>query len=419
MIAKFLDFLNEKSIDYRVTNGYQEISNPSQPESDWDILFKKKDFAQIDKTIKAFSKSFGYVIVQEYHQQKYAKNIFLYNPKYSELLNLDLYGELSRNGIRILNEEEVFSNTKHFKSVSILKPDQEFIQYLVKKIDKEKISKINFDYLMTLYANNKEACLKYLTLFFKNTSFDIINLFEYSNHNLFLENILLFKNDFNNNKKNAKDGVWNSFWRITKRIVKPTGITIAFLGPDGSGKSTIIDLLKKQILPFRKICYFHLKPILKKTKETHAVVVNPHANKAYSEVKSYGKLLYFIYQYNWGWLKNIFLLKRRSTMVIFDRYFDDMLVDYKRYRFGGNTAVAGYFRKIIPQPEIYFILTAESTVILNRKQEVTPKELERQIIGYRNLADNRRYFNIDVSHSPEKIVVEIMNILMKKMNERY
>ena len=104
-------------------------------------------------------------------------------------------------------------------------------------------------------------------------------------------------------------------------------MTICFLGPDGSGKSTIIEQLLTQELPFDEKEYFHLKPIKKSSTENNAMVADPHKYPPYSKMKSYVKLFYFIYQYNLGWLKNILPLKIKSSLVIFDRYFDDMLAD--------------------------------------------------------------------------------------------
>ena len=76
-------------------------------------------------------------------------------------------------------------------------------------------------------------------------------------------------------------------------------------------------------------------------------------------------------------------------------------------------------RVFIPRPDIYFILTTDSDIIHKRKQEVSLKELNRQIVLYRSLGDGKRYFNIDVNREPKEIVESINEILMNKMNERY
>ena len=195
---------------------------------------------------------------------------------------------------------------------------------------------------------------------------------------------------------------------------------VSFLGPDGSGKSTIINKVIETRLPFRRKDYFHLKPIKKSSANDNLkTVTDPHKYPPYNKIKSYLKILYFIYQYNIGWIKNILPLKIKSSLIIFDRYFDDILVDTRRYRYGGSQAIVRIARKFIPKPDIYFILTADPEVIYRRKKEVPFEELQRQVEAYRSLADGKRYFNIDVNRPPEEIVKEIVHIMMEKMNERY
>ena len=106
-------------------------------------------------------------------------------------------------------------------------------------------------------------------------------------------------------------------------------------------------------------------------------------------------------------------------MCIRDRYYNDLLVDPKRYRLGITDWFVRVARFFIPKPDISLILTAEAQVIYNRKQEVSLIELKRQVKEYRSLSNNKDIINIDVNKSPEKIVIEIKQILMKKMNERY
>ena len=208
--------------------------------------------------------------------------------------------------------------------------------------------------------------------------------------------------------------------QITKQRLYFSGVSVSFLGPDGSGKSTVINELIKKKLPFLRKDYFHLKPIKNKSSsDDNPMVTDPHKYPPYSKSKSYSKLVYFIYQYNLGWLKNIVPLKIKSSLIIFDRYFDDMLVDHRRYRYGGSLAMAKFARMFIPKPDIYFILTTDAKVIYERKQEVSFTELERQIKAYEAMADAKRYFKIDVNRTPEEITKEIITIMMEKMNERY
>ena len=237
---------------------------------------------------------------------------------------------------------------------------------------------------------------------------DLIQLFNYIHClNEFDKNII---------KTSFKDKILNLL-RIIKRILNPTGFSIAILGPDGAGKSTVINEIMAIYLPFRRKDYFHLKPLY--SKGISSTVEDPHQFPPYSKLKSYIKLLYFVYQYNFGWIKNIVPLKIKSSLVIFDRYYDDLLVDNKRYRYGASKTFAKFIRFFIPKPDLYFILTTDAKIIYKRKQEVPFAELERQIKGYRALADGKRYFNIDVNRTPDEIVKEITLIMMEKMNERY
>ena len=206
--------------------------------------------------------------------------------------------------------------------------------------------------------------------------------------------------------------------RVLKRILNPTGISIAFLGPDGSGKTTIINGLVNSNLPFRQTNYFHLKPIENSDKKI-TVTSDPHKFKPYNGLKSFVKLCYFFYQYNFGWLKNIIALKVRSSLIIFDRYYDDLIADNRRYRYGGGDFFAKFFRLFIKKPALYFILVTDAKTIYKRKQEVAFTELERQVEKYKSLADQKRYFEIDVSKTPDLIVKDVQSILMKKMYERY
>lgn len=417
MIHTFLKYLKNNNLAYVITNGYRDLFYKSASENDVDILFKRKDFTSIEKIIRDFCKKEDFKIVQIYHQEVYAKNIFLYSNKTQEILNLDIYGKLHKNNYEYFSEAEIFDNKSTYKGISILATHQEFFHYFLKKISKGDLAKSVFEYLRDLYFQAPNKCSEIIQHQFNNTNKDVENAFTNNDLDALVSKRKQILADV------KKGSSTFSYWlkdkiRFVKRVFNPTGISIAFLGPDGSGKTTVINGLTSLNLPFRKTDYFHLKPIYTSNKVSE-VTSDPHKFKPYNKLKSYTKLLYFLYQYNLGWIQNIIPLKIKSSLIIFDRYFDDLIADNKRYRYGGQNYMAKFFRLFIKKPSLYFVLVTDAKTIYKRKQEVAFSELENQIFKYKSLVDNHRYFEIDVSESPNLIVKNVSRILMKKMNERY
>ncbi|WP_171022318.1 dTMP kinase [Thalassotalea litorea] len=409
--------MDKKQINYCFTNGYQDLSKFDNNEHDHDILFKKNDFFLIDEILRDFANQNDYKIVQCYHQGPFAKNFFIYDPNTDQILNLDLYGVLERKSIEFANEGEIFRRRVFRNGISTLAPDIEFIFYFVKKMEKRQLHKKTFDLLRELYSENENLCNAQIERHFRGSFGVIIAAFKNAHFKTLEQNQEKCLRDFESSR-NTKLSL-NEFPRLFKRATNPTGLIISFLGPDGAGKSTIISKLEDQILPFRRRSYFHLRPKLTKGERTVAPVLNPHNSPCYGAPKSILKLFYFVFIYNFGWIRNIFPLKIRSSLVIFDRFYDDIIADNKRYRYGANLIFAKFFKNFIPKPDICFILISDANVIYSRKQEIEYEELRRQIRAYRELAVDDSYHVIDANNSPEDITKEIKIIMMERMNDRY
>lgn len=182
-----------------------------------------------------------------------------------------------------------------------------------------------------------------------------------------------------------------------------TIVSIAVLGPDGAGKSTLLSILPRVFMSSRKNISFHLFPSLKGKNSSSSTVTDPHAEQPWGLLLSSAKLIYFALRYNFGWIKLKWLYSRQPVVIWFDRYYQDMLADPKRYRMGAPTWLVWLFGYLIPKPDYFIILDVRPEVVRARRVEVSEAESNRQYDAYRELAKRlSNAFLIDGNGSAEE-----------------
>jgi thymidylate kinase len=196
---------------------------------------------------------------------------------------------------------------------------------------------------------------------------------------------------------------------------------IAILGSDGSGKSTVINQVTQNLSSyFLKIAYIHLRPKLGMEVDKNTIpVTNPHSLKPHAWFISTVKIFYFLFDYSIGYLLKIRPLLFQSIFVIFDRYYHDILVDPKRYRYGGSMRLARWIGKLIPKPGIVILLDAPPEVLQSRKQEVPFEETARQRLAYLDLVkEMKNGVVIDASQPLDKVVADTNKVILDYMAKR-
>jgi thymidylate kinase len=150
----------------------------------------------------------------------------------------------------------------------------------------------------------------------------------------------------------------------------------------------------------------HLKPqlVFQRRCEPVTIVVDPHGKPPRSALTSVAKIFVWLME---EWYANLFQNKK-ETLLICDRYYHDLLVDPKRYRYGGPMWTARLIGRLMPQPALWVLLDAPAEVLQARKQEVPPAETERQRQAYLAFVRVQRdHVIVDASQSLDRVIADV------------
>jgi len=191
-------------------------------------------------------------------------------------------------------------------------------------------------------------------------------------------------------------------------VLQPTGMCIAILGVDGAGKSTQIEHLRVRDC-FRTVKYFHFRPMIFEGRKGQAApVTDPHGQRPRGPLASILKVAYYAADQFAGWWLRVAPAVARSSLVVFDRWFDDILVDQRRYRLSAGTGLARLLRRLLRTPDLTFALDAPAEIARARTPELETAEIERQRAVFRALsAEFKRWAIVSSVGAPDDVAREI------------
>ncbi len=433
----FVNF-GEKTIMYCVYNGYEKL--PEVVESDLDIAIAEKGLQELDNMVFQIARQNNLLLLHKiWHDDK--KIAYVLSPaslSESNRLQIDFFSEFSSKDFRegglqrfyFMNESELLSDRVKFQYFYIPAPHKEFIMKFFRRISKEDLNKAKFAKLIELYNKEKDKCEFEIKNFFPEQADLIINTLNSGDLEKLHSNIQLFKKALKKFKK-SNFSLRNLF-QISKRaffrIKYPVGMTVAFLGPDGCGKSTIaMKVMEVLSCSFHGQKLFYWRPellaqpgvALKLREELDTGAnPNPHGHRAENPIKSLFRFGYYLFYFIIGhWLK-VWPLTIKKHLCVFDRYYYDILIDSFRYNFTLPQWLLRMPLPLIPKTDLVFILDSPMSELLRRKQELPAEELQRQRTSFSRLTSilSNTYL-VDNSQSMAKVIEEITSIII--LNKSY
>ena len=214
--------------------------------------------------------------------------------------------------------------------------------------------------------------------------------------------------------------------RIGRRVLRPTGLVVGVVGPDGVGKSTLANGLEDASAgAFRRVARLHFGPGLlpppsRLLGRSAPDSSQPHRRRPSGRAASFARVAYLWLDAGVGWWPKVSLPRIRTTLVVLERGWPDMIVDPRRYRASHVTGLVRHMGRLLPAPDLVFFLDGEPDVAHERKPELDIEEIDRQLNEWRALAldELHRFEALDATRPAEEILDEAVARMNRRLASR-
>ena len=395
ILTLLLKYLDNNQIIYALL---ESTDYNTDWEKDIKLLVSGKIFKKISGHIYEFCEQNDLIPVQKLRYETTACFFVLsyFNNQQDRFVHIkvDVCCEYKIDGCFYLSSKELLHNRSYVieKNYWRLNDTYSFLYYLIKSIDKKNFSQTQFSQLSKYWVAVNAGIVQKLKRFFSEDSITIISkCFNGKDLNYLNSNLEDLNKDLQAKVPKLIRDIISDKLRLLSGALKPSGLVVGILGRDGSGKSTFVNEMVDSLAPyFREINTFKKFPALFykgeifKKKEAYDFS-KPHYHKERGRIASFIKLNIILIEFLFGYWLKIFPVKAKSHLVLYDRYFIDVLADPRRYRIKENKFFIKAFHYILPKPDIWIILDLPSDVLLQRKKELTYEMAEKLRYEYLNL----------------------------------
>jgi len=425
-ISDVIAYLNDNA-DYAVLRNYEGLPH-SNAARDIDIIIRRKDLKRLQPKIIKIIDNTGWSIINYLNSDRLITYVCARNDgNETSIMQWDFFVDTSVFGIKLMDADEFLS-------------DKEFNGFLWhSKIDSQFLDKYLYDravgaeypekYRSTRVAaeNSPAVKAKLKALFGVDNAAECDKT---SGRKLLLHAI-------GHNLRRRPIGLMADMTRFLytftgNYLMSRTGFSVGFTGPDGSGKTTVIDRTIERLgaVFATAHAYYHFRPALfgNLGEVAHSAGIKKDVDRNYSDphrggrtgvISSLVRLAYYSTDYIAGYFAKVKTKTRITRLVIFDRYYTDIICDSRRSRIYFPPKFLNLWRRLfIPSLDYNILLTASSETILSRKRELDEAGIRdiNNRIDY--LAPKKGYLKVLNESTPDEAVTTILNHIFDRQHKK-
>lgn len=403
VLQQILDALSAEQIAHAVIHHADALH--TQVDSDIDLVLGEHPRQRLETIIRRLEATGNIRLINRLHYEVphgyyYILSITDHTPEY---LHLDVtYDPYGTHHYLYTSQDLLDGRHRNDARVWSVRPEKEATYLLIKKAYKGKIDSETHQRIARIAAHNSESFRQEWKKWWPaHYATAIQDFLAAESPDAWHTQLQTLRSGLAGALDN-RGGYFGLRWRTqdlvrrTKRVFRPTGLFVVVIGPDGAGKSTILQPALAQLARgFRRTHHFHWRPgLLPKPGRAQGSAENkdpsdrtPPKTHQYGIILSLLRYSYFLVDFCLGYWLRLYPLKTRTYLIIGERWYYDVIINPVRYgfRLPGWLLKAG--RLIVPEPDLTVLLEAAPEAIHARKPELSVAEIAGQLAQMSDLLD--------------------------------
>lgn len=427
---------NDKRITYCVLKNYDSL--PDTSTRDVDIWVDKKEQKRALKILFTVADSLEWKLIKTSIRMGYYKggDYYFFNKNSNpNVIVIDISPFLHWKGISYLDEDIFKENIIiHEKGFNVPRPGIEAGALIFRGAMMGEIKEKDKSKIIECIEKDSKTFLKVLKKpFGKKIAINLLNKIreekwgDIENDINHLHFIIFKRAIIHRPLHQIKQWIFYYYERIKDHLFPKGSFFIAFIGPDGSGKTTTANALIEKESIKRLFCmrkYIYRRLYITWFKRLTSIIKKRNLLNVDASKNDYGEIiplspskaiLYIIYLAIEFFLGQYYIrrLRSNSALIVFDRYFYDYLV-FKDFE-NCPRWLSLMLIKIVPKPDAVIYLKNEAEVIYNRKCEYPLNEIKRQIEVYKSIKKLiPNLIEIETKESIEAVLCNIEKLILTR-----